>query len=162
MADLKHVKGLSELQRILDQLPSKLEANVMRGALRAGGNVIKKEAQANVPVDSGTLRKGIKVSTRSRRGQVTARVRTTGEHGHVAGWVEFGTAAHHIEGPVVIGDQVVAVATHPGAEAKPFMRPALDAKATAAVVAAAEYMKKRLETKHGLDTSSVVIEADEE
>jgi hypothetical protein len=41
------------------------------------------------------------------------------------------------------------------------MRPALDAQASAAVVAAAEYMKDRLATKHGLDTSDVVIEGDE-
>ena len=50
---------------------------------------------------------------------------------------------------------------HPGARAKPFMRPALDAQATNAVIAAAEYMKKRLSDKHSLDTSHIMIDGDE-
>ena len=41
------------------------------------------------------------------------------------------------------------------------MRPALDSQATRAVVAAGEYIKRRLATKHGLDTSGVMIEGDE-
>jgi len=49
---------------------------------------------------------------------------------------------------------------HPGSRPKPFMRPALDGRAQDAVVAAAQYMKRRLATKNGLDTSSVEIEAE--
>lgn len=50
--------------------------------------------------------------------------------------------------------------SHPGSKPHPFMRPALDSQAQNAVVAVAEYMKKRLATKEGLDTSGVMIEGD--
>ena len=33
------IKGLAELQRAMDQLPAKVEANIMRGAMRAGASV---------------------------------------------------------------------------------------------------------------------------
>lgn len=110
-----HVKGLSELQKFLDALPAKMEANVMRAALRAGAKVIEEAAKSNVPVSSGRLRDSIKVSTRSRRGQVTASITAGGkatrkfvtqgpdgsvkvsyENAYYAAWVEYGTAAHKI------------------------------------------------------------------
>lgn len=47
------IHGLAELQRTLDQLPAKIEANVLRGALRAGANVIANEARRLVPVANG-------------------------------------------------------------------------------------------------------------
>jgi HK97 gp10 family phage protein len=104
-------------------------------------------------------------------------------------WVEYGTAAHWItvkqvdrpgrmtrrgyrafsirtinrieaRGSLVIGGKFVGPSVrHPGAKKKPFMRPALDGKAQQAVLAAAEYIKKRLAKKHGVDTSHVEIEA---
>lgn len=64
MADVK-VKGLADLNKFLQQLPAKVEQSVLRGALRAGANVVMAEAKANVPVDSGQLRDGLKVSTSS-------------------------------------------------------------------------------------------------
>lgn len=42
------------------------------------------------------------------------------------------------------------------------MRPALDSNITAAVVAAGNYVKSRLATKQGLDTSHIMVEGDEE
>jgi len=50
---------------------------------------------------------------------------------------------------------------HPGVMPKPFMRPALDAQSGAAVLAVGEYIKKRLATKNGLDTSEINIEVEE-
>lgn len=160
MTDVK-VKGLKELNTFLQQLPAKLEQNVLRGALRAGANVVRETAKANVPVDTGTLRDGIKVSTRARRGRVTASIKVTGKHAYVAHWLEYGTAAHRIVAKgkgMYFGGKIVKSVEHPGARPRPFMRPALDARARDAVVAVAEHMKKRLATKHGLDTASVEIE----
>lgn len=157
------VTGLKELNAFLQQLPVKLEANVLRAALRAGANVVKEEAKALVPVDSGTLRDGLKVSTRSRRGRVTATIRTTGKHAHVAQWLEYGTAAHRIIAKgkgMYFGGAWVKAVEHPGVKPKPFMRPALDAKAQDAVVASAVYMRRRLATKEGLEAAAdVEIEA---
>ena len=42
------------------------------------------------------------------------------------------------------------------------MRPAIDSQAQNAILAAGEYIKKRLSTKHGLDTAEIEIGIDEE
>lgn len=190
------VKGLADLNKFLQQLPAKMEQNVMRGALRAGANVIKDEAKRLVPVSepnsqnrrrygfyAGTLRDSIRVSARVKDGRVTASVYAGGKTKSgatvfYANWVEFGTAGHAIMakqtngknaarrlnrsakrgGSLRIGGQFVgSVVMHPGSRARPFMRPALDGKAQAAVLAAADYIKKRLALKHGIDASSVEI-----
>lgn len=165
MNDLVHVKGLADLQKFLDQLPAKVEKNVLRGALRAGMNEIKPAAQAGVHPVSGILAKGLKVSVDAKGGRVTAKLKATGKHAFIAHMLEFtGAVAHWIKPKdkkaLEIGGRAVIAAHHPGFHAKPFMRPALDGQARAAVVAAAEYMKNRLATKNGLDTSDINIEAD--
>jgi HK97 gp10 family phage protein len=199
MAQETHVKGLAELNKFLQQLPVKLEKNVMRGALRAGMNVIKPAAQANIHSVSHELERGLMISTRIARrdsllirtGSVVATLKSRGIHGYIAMWVEFGTKAHFIsvqesekpinmrqtirQGRIVrasmttvnrsvlrIGARFVGPTVfHPGSEPRPFMRPALDAKANEAVIATANYTRDRLQSKHGLDTSGVVLEGDE-
>lgn len=191
-----HVKGLAELQKFLDQLPAKLEANVMRSAMRAGANVISAHAKANAPIGNpssegakkyggyrGALRDSIRVSTRSRRGQVTATVKAGGKNSKGADvyyvhFLEFGTAAHFISakvrgknvagrlnrmgkksgGVLNIGGNLVGSVMHPGIAPRPFMRPALDARAQDALVAVGEAIKKRL-TKQGINTADVEIRA---
>ena len=156
------VTGLAELQAFLDQLPAKVEANIMRAALRQGANVVKAEAMANVPVKSGLLKAGLKVSTKSRRGVVTAIVKAGGKHAYLARWIEYGTAAHFIKPKNarslfwagLMRDGV----HHPGSAPKPFLRPALESQAQAALLAVGEAIKKRL-TRQGLDASGVDLEA---
>ena len=140
MTEFVNVKGFKELQTFLDQLPAKMEANVMRSALRAGAKVVLEEAKLQVPVRHGYLKKSLRIGTKSRRGTVTAEVKTKV---YYAKWVEYGTAAH---------------GKHPGATPKPFMRPALDTKSNAALLAVGEAIKKRLAKKHGLDASGVDLE----
>jgi HK97 gp10 family phage protein len=160
-----NVKGLRELQALLDTLPAKVEANVMRGALRAGMKVVEAEAEKNVPVATGALYAGLKIGTRRRGSVVTANVKATGIHGPVAHLIEFGTRAHQIrpktKEALSFNGNFGEVVNHPGVAPRPFMRPALDSKANAAVSAAAEYMKRRLATKHGLDTAHIRVEGDE-
>lgn len=162
MRDTVHVKGLSKLNEQLEQLPGKLQANVLRGALRTGAKVILDEAKANVGVDTGELRDGLKISTSIRNGTVTAKIKTRGKHGFIAGWIEFGTRAHAIRAKVAKalgwGSIFASSVEHPGIQARPFMRPALDSKAGQALLAAGEYMKKRLAMKHGLDTQEINLE----
>lgn len=162
MSDLTHVKGLAELQKFLDELPVKMEKNIMRGALRAGMKPVQAEAKSTVGVVSGELRDGLKISTNAKGGVVTARLRATGIHAFVARWVEFGTAAHLIKAKLLaFKGRFAKSVDHPGAKPKPFMRPALDNKAQDAVIAAGNYIKNRLATKQGLDTSDIEIGADE-
>lgn len=190
-----YVKGLAELQRALDALPAKIEANIMRGALRAGAKVLADAAKANIHGDTGGLAKSVRVGTRvdKRLGRVAAYVRAGGKG--TPGWyahiVERGSVAHWIavredarperktrrglrkvsintlnrmakRGSLVIGGHFVGASiAHPGAKAKPFMRPALDGNASAAVEGTREYIRKRLRDKHGIDVPEPLQEGDE-
>ncbi|MEQ8409124.1 MAG: HK97 gp10 family phage protein [Gammaproteobacteria bacterium] len=181
MSDLINVKGLKELDAMLKTLPAKMQRSVVRGAMRAGANKIKKQAIANAPEGKpskgnqdnyggypGALRDSIRVTSRAKGGQITASVKAggknkkTGSDVYYAHFVEFGTAPHIIKGPIKLGDKVLKNVKHPGAQAKPFMRPAMDSAAKDAVTAAGNYMKKRLAKKHGLDTGSIEIGGDDE
>jgi HK97 gp10 family phage protein len=165
MEDSVHVKGLSELNRFLEQLAPRIEANVMRGALRAGMSVVKPIAQANIRSVSGELAKGLKVGTRRRGSRVTANLKATGPHANIAHLVELGTRAHNIaargKGWLSFMNVFAKSVDHPGARPRPFMRPALDGQAQAATIAAGNYIKNRLATKEGFDTAHVTIEGDE-
>ena len=160
MADTQ-IKGLAELQRALDQLPAKIEANIMRAAMRAGAKVIAKEAAANVNSVSGALAASVRFGSRSnaKAGSVNGYVRAGGKakKGRAAAFyahmVEYGTAAHVIKARppnrmLAIG---VAQVNHPGARKKPFMRPALDTHAALALEAMREHIRATLLKKHGLD-----------
>lgn len=159
MSDTRHVKGLSDLQKLLDTLPAKVEGNVLRGGLRAGANVIRDAARANVRRVSGQLADSLKAGSSARGGKVIARAYTRVFYGR---FVEYGTRPHAIAAAVgkalsFAGGAYRSI-DHPGAQPRPFLRPALDHQASAAVVAAAEYMRRRLATKHGLDTADIEIE----
>jgi hypothetical protein len=170
VSDDLHITGLKELQTFLDQLAPKIERNVVRGALRAGAvKELLPETQANLlkegAVKTGQLIAGLKVGTRSKGGKVIAYVKAAGPHAYIAKWIEYGVRAHNIAaktgGWLFFGGIFAKVVQHPGLRPRPFMRPALDRSGGAAVVAVAEYMKNRLATKEGLDTSHVMIAGDE-
>jgi HK97 gp10 family phage protein len=168
------VKGLKELNKVLQDLPAKVERNVLRGALAAGAKVVKKEVEANLhrneSVKTGELLRSVKVTTRTRRGRVIAAVRAGGKragvgasaHGYVAYWLEFtGAAAHVIKAKkakfLFFGGRHAKMVMHPGFPPKPFMRPALQSKANEAILAAANHMKARLSKKFGLNMDSIEV-----
>jgi HK97 gp10 family phage protein len=160
--DLQYVKGGAELNRFLQELPVKLEKNILRGALRAGANVVAPEVARNAPKATGELAMGVKVSTNSRAGRVMAKIKLTGKHAFLGRWFEFtGVKVHAIKakagGFLFFGGLFVKSALHPGFAARPFMRPALDAQAQPATATIAAYIKSRL-TKQGLDTADVEID----
>lgn len=172
------IKGLAELQAALLQLSAKLEQNVMRGALRAGAKVIMEEAQRTAAfVDrSGALRDSMRVTTGAKNGRVSGFVKVgpgkkkrgkgkangKGGSAFYARFVEFGTAAHVIRARsgsmLAVGFSLV---NHPGARKHPFLRPAIDTKATAAAVAAGEYIRQRLASKYGIDVPAPTEDGDE-
>lgn len=63
--DVIRVRGLTELRDKLRQLPQRIAKRVVMQSLRAGANIVRKQAQANAPVSllrhnfKGALRKGI-------------------------------------------------------------------------------------------------------
>lgn len=156
------ISGLKELNAALEQLPVKLQKNIMRGALRAGARLIEADARQRIPVGppnlknitlyggyEGALRDSLRVSTGIRRdGTVTASVKTGGKSKkgadtYYARWVEYGVSAHLIKPNVM----------HPGFAPIPFMRPAMDAQAYHAAHAVADYIRQRF-TKLGIETES--------
>ena len=159
-----NVKGLAELQAVLNTLPAKLERNIMRAALRQGANVIMRKARenlaANGSVDSGILRKGIKVSTSAKGGTVIAKVRATSAHAYIAHWLEYGVQPHGLKkGANVSSGKYQDGKLHPGFPERAFLRPALDSEMQAAVIAVGNTIKARLLTKHGIDTPMIEVEA---
>lgn len=153
MADQTIVGG-RELDAMLQSLPVKVERNILRAALRAGAAVFREEAKAKAPVDSGALRRSIKVSTNSKKGRVTAKLKVGGKLAPHAHLVEYGTKPHQIKakkgGGLTVGGGVVFSVDHPGAKPHPFMRPAFDAKPPAAIQAVGQKIRERL-TKEGLN-----------
>lgn len=166
------IKGGPELQAFLSQLPPKLVKNVARGAMRAGAKVIQDEARVLVPQKSGQLRKAIKVSTNVDAGVVTSKVKLRGKHSFLGVMVEYGTAAHFISvkkpkkigkpvkrSLVIDGHFVGPTVWHPGTARRPFMRPALDTKASQAINAIGAYFAHRLTMG---DLSAPVLEAEDD
>jgi hypothetical protein len=147
------VTGLSDLQALLDTLPAKVEANLLRAAMRKGANVILKEARGNLAA------KGLKVSTNRSGGTVTASVKARGEHAYIANWIEYGVAAHGVKKGA---DRSKGTGQdgklHPGFTERPFLRPAMDTRAADALLAVGESLKERLATKQGLDTQDIEVD----
>lgn len=140
----------------------------------------KAELASNNSVKTGALRDSIKASVRVKRGVPTATIRAGSKEAYYAHMVEFGTVAHLISvkdgptrllrsgktkqisvrtlnraikrGSLRIGNKLIGVTVeHPGAQKKPFMRPALDKGTPAALRAFRTYLYKRL-NKVGLNT----------
>lgn len=153
MAD-QSIFGGRELDAYLQQLPVKAEKNILRAALRAGGNEFKKDMQQNVPVDEGDLKGSIRVTTRVKKGTVYAAVKVGGRKAPHAPLVEFGARAHKIrakkDSALVVNGNAVSEVDHPGAKAQPFARPAVDTGAMPALSAIGAKIRERL-TKENIN-----------
>jgi len=143
------ITGLDEIQKLLNRLPANIEANVMRGALRAGVKVIETEAKTRVPVKTGKLLKSIRISSRKRGSELKVTLKAGGKGAKHAHLVEFGTQPHVINAkPESVLEFLQGIfaktVMHPGARMKPFMRPALDAGRHLALREMAAYARKRV------------------
>ena len=161
-----NITGGKELAQFLQQLPVKLEKNIMRGALRAGARVIANEAKLNAPVQDGDLKASVRVSTNAKRGRVEAKAKAGGKKAWYAAIVEFGASPHIIKAKKAKmlkftardGRKIeIAQVFHPGFVARPYLRPALDSKAGESVVATGNYIKQRLNAQgiNGVPTLGV-------
>ncbi len=148
MTDIK-VTGLAELQALLDELPARIEGNVVRGGLRAAAKVVEAEAKRLCPVGKTVdLRDSIRVSLRSKHGRISATVKAGSAKAYYAHMVEFGTARHWIKPrnrkSLFVAGLMREAVDHPGAKKEPFMRPAIDGKANDAIDAMAAYLRDRI------------------
>ena len=157
----QNIRGGRELAQFLSTLSAKVEKNIMRSALRAGGAVIRAEAKANVPVAEGALKKSVRISSKAKGGSITVSVKVGGKGAPHAHLVEFGTKPHKIEpkdaAALSIAGTPYRSVEHPGAAPNPFMRPALDAKSAEAIEAVSAQIRKRL-TKEGINVPAPEVE----
>lgn len=164
-----NVKGLSDLQKMLDTLPVKIEQNIMRGAFRVGGRVIRDRARAICPIESptttdkyktslgwtpGELRRSIRSDARLRGGMVIASIKAGNKKAYYAHMVEWGTQSHWIRPKgaksLFFSGMFSELIKHPGSRRNRFMTITLDSCGPAAADAVAAYIRARL-TKEGIE-----------
>jgi HK97 gp10 family phage protein len=155
------ISGLADLQKMLDELPAKIEANIMRGALRQGANVYRDRARAAAPVGkTGKLKKSIKVKTNVKKGKAVSQVVAGGGDAFYAKFVEFGTASFYegsgktVGGPykmspknkkaIKFGEVFSSTAVHEGVRPTGFMRKAFDGGTTEVIDQVADYIRMRI------------------
>ena len=166
--EVRNVSGLAELDAILKTLPAKIEANVMRGALRAGQTVMLKGAQAELmalgAVDSGELLRSLRIrqAVRSKKfGWVRMNLIAGNKEAWYSHLVEYGTASFYTgsgrsvrkpytikpkkqPGALLFGGKIREQVTHPGIKPRRFMRSAADKYSQASIDAVAAYLRKRV------------------
>lgn len=116
MARQSEVRGGRDIENALTLLPARVAERVSKSALRAGAQVIRKEAKRLVPKDTGELAEGIVVQAptrrQRRRGAALIVVGILRPVSRIAHLIEFGWR---------------------WSAAQPFLRPALDSKGAEAV-----------------------------
>lgn len=149
------VEGAEQIERALQEAADRA-ANILQEATLAGAEVIRAEAERNAPRATGGLAQNIETTVTERtREQVNVAIgpdvakASHKARRHFYGlFVEFGTQAHTItprRGRALrIGDEFRAAAEHPGAVARPFMRPALDSRHEEAQQKIADELKAKL------------------
>ena len=86
-----NIKGLDQVQRMIKELGNK---KVEDQALKAGATYLKKQIQANVPVDDGVYRDGIVVTEQGKRYIVhSGRV----PHAHLVEFGRSGGSAQYVD-----------------------------------------------------------------
>lgn len=161
------IKGLAELDKLLKELPTKIERNVIRGALRAGQKQMQDAAKArlrqNGSVRTGALERSIRIRFK-RKSERYGWIRSYLIAGNKEAWyshlIEYGTGSFYAgqgrskrqpyeikpknKKSLFFAGIARKLITHPGIEPRPFMRPAWDATNQQSVESIAEYIRIRL------------------
>lgn len=124
MADFDvQIKGLAELDRALQELAWPAARRALRKGMRKGANVVRDEARAKAPVRTGNLKRRIR--TRERRE----------ENGDLRFAIEVPRSAFY--------GRFLEYGTSKMA-AKPFLRPAAEAKTEEAVTAMRDALQEAI------------------
>lgn len=169
------VQGLKELDAYLSALPMNMQKGAIRAGLVAAAAPVRDEARMLARKSSGKMARAIKTGSARQNpdGTLSVTVSLKGPHAFLGTFIEYGVKPHYIartgkgEGRVAIrkaregtgtvqggvmriGDDFVSgIISHPGIAASPFLRPALDMKANAAVKAFADRIRAYIEGKTG-------------
>lgn len=152
MADEINVLGLKELEKTLARLPARLGEKVIRAALRAAAQPIRKDAQSRVPIlkspskyrKPGTVRKAITIK-RSKRDKFGVFLTIAGLSAKKI--KEFKGGAVNKSGAKNPDDPFYWLFLEFGTSKltkTPFLRPAFEAKKFEALRKFEEYCKKRI------------------
>jgi HK97 gp10 family phage protein len=145
--------GQKDLLGKLKKLETKAAAVILKKALRKAGGKIRSQAKMDAPVDSGNLRRSIKVFADKGRGSKNGALirvgadRKIAPHAHL---VEFGTEERVLKKPRTINVQTSSgssffEATHTGKmPANPFFQGAYDKSQGRAVETFTNEMKRQL------------------
>ena len=154
------LQGFEQLMAELLKLPDVMQKRVIKGAVAKGAKIIKDEAVARAPVDSGTLKAAIYmarlvnqctpndevwlVSARSGKQYQTRKLKSGKDSANrdafYAKWVEFGHYARTPKGVTKSGKAAGrALGVTSWVAARPFMRPAFETKKSEAVTAMQTY-----------------------
>jgi hypothetical protein len=159
--------GRSATSSYMAALPDQI-TRLLKGAGRAGGRVIADEAKNRS--QSEEVADAIVMRSKTKDDRIVVRVTVKpGWTYSLALWQEYGTSPHFISvtdeqrqglgirrintkvseaggnGSLVIGGKFVGKTVfHPGAQAHPFLRPALDTKETEAIKTAQTYINARV------------------
>lgn len=130
----------ADLKAALKALPDDLRGDVVSEAIQPGAQLVLEAARAGVPRRAGGLAASL-FTEESAKGPEGAEwdVGTARQGGFMGLWVELGTGPHEEHG----GSYV-----HPGAVARPFLRPALDANQEEVVHLMGEALGAALERAH--------------
>jgi HK97 gp10 family phage protein len=152
MGDVLGVKmeGGEEMLKALADLGENVK-KTLRGSMRVGGRVIQADADARAPSSRSGKKAVLKVSS-PKRGQVEARIQPSKRFWYLK-FAETGTTRHEIKAgggkPITFeGDTGLirtGVVSHPGAPARPWLRPAFDSKSGEAVDALGESLRGAVE-----------------
>lgn len=145
--------SLKELLKRLDEIPGKIEANIVRGALRVAMKPIYEAAKESAPIGTGMLQESVRISSAIKnkwandgegwvrndtKGTVTVQVKAGGKtkdgYAFHAYLVERGTNPH---------------GKHPGTPARPFMKTAFNEHSDEFVRLYSDYMRKRIPKELG-------------
>lgn len=148
MADSRNLVGFDKLAKDLKKLGPRLAKNGLRGATSAGAAIIRNDARARAPVDTGELKKDIQmkrerdtqggeliranysVYTRSgKKSRLSGKARNVDKDSFYWKFQEFGTAKM---------------------AAQPYMRPAFEANKDAAIDRIGEKLDEHIQ-KHARD-----------
>lgn len=129
MADFGvEITGLRELDRALQELAWPAARRALRKGMRQGANVIRDEARAKAPVDTGLLKRQIRTRERSEQdGDMRFAVEIT-RSAFYGRFIEYGTSKF---------------------AAKPFLRPAAESKTEEAVTAMRDALAEAIQIEIG-------------
>ncbi|HEV2378715.1 MAG TPA: HK97-gp10 family putative phage morphogenesis protein [Terriglobia bacterium] len=147
MAEQIEVSGLKELNAALKDLELKIATKYLRDAMKVGGGVfldsmlslVRRSHGHDERAARGHIADDLRVRVRASKakGLVVARIGPTKKTAWKANFLEFGTAAHVIRArkakALFMPGGFIKSVHHPGAVAKPFMRPAFDTMYSTAI-----------------------------